>query len=62
MTYYLVTLDRRLEKITYIRFVRFVDDIIIIGKDKEKTLKVMETVRDIVKSLNCELNESKFYF
>ena len=62
MTYYLVTLDRRLEKITYIRFVRFVDDIIIIGKDKEKTLKVMETVRDTVKSLNCELNESKFYF
>ena len=62
MLYYLVDLDVYLNSCPDIKYVRFVDDIVIIGKDKSATLKHMENIRRIVNNCGCRLNEEKFYF
>lgn len=62
MLYYLVDLDVYLNSFEDVKYVRFVDDIVIIGKDKNKMLKMMNTIREIVHNNGCELNEKKFYF
>lgn len=62
MLYYLAPLDNFLELNEDVTYCRFVDDIVIVGTDKKKLLKLMEPIRDIVQSNGCRLNEKKFYF
>lgn len=62
MLYYLVDLDIYLNAQAYIRYIRFVDDIVIVGNEKLRMLKMMNTIRTIVHDNNCEINEKKFYF
>lgn len=62
MTYYTIELDLFLAGIKDIRYVRFVDDIVIIGKDKRKMLLLMPEIRRICINVGCTLNEQKFYF
>jgi hypothetical protein len=62
MLYYLSDLDVFLYNQKDIRYVRFVDDIVIIGKNKTQLLKLMPEIRKIVLNNNCQLNEKKFYF
>ena len=62
MLYYLSDLDVFLYNQKDIRYVRFVDDIVIIGKNQTQLLKLMPEIRKIVLNNNCQLNEKKFYF
>lgn len=62
MLYYLSDLDVFLYNQKDIRYIRFVDDIVIIGKNKTQLLKLMPEIRKIVLNNNCQLNEKKFYF
>ena len=62
MLYYLADLDNFLYNQKDIRYVRFVDDIVIIGKDKQKTLRLMNPIRSIITENLCKINEKKFYF
>jgi len=62
MLYYLVDLDKFLYNTEGIRYARFVDDIVIVGKDKKQLLGLMPEIRRIVVENSCRLNEKKFYF
>lgn len=62
MLYYLSDLDNFLYNQENIRYVRFVDDIVIVGIDKQKTLQLMNPIRSIVTQNLCKINEKKFYF
>lgn len=62
MLYYLVDLDVFLNNVKGVHYARFVDDIVIVGKDKKQLLSLMPEIRRIVTENSCELNEKKFYF
>lgn len=62
MLYYLIDLDLFLYNTPYIRYGRFVDDIVIVGKDRKQLLSLMPEIRRIVRENSCQLNEKKFYF
>lgn len=62
MLYYLADLDNFLYSQKDIRYIRFVDDVVIIGRNKSRLLQLMNPIRNIINSNKCEINEKKFYF
>ena len=61
MNYLLNDIDHWLQDECKVKFVRFVDDIVMIDKDKKKLLSLMPELRKRLEALGCKMHRRKFY-
>lgn len=61
MNYYLNDIDHYILDECGLKYVRFVDDMVIVTDNKECTLALVADIRKRLAALGCELQPSKFY-
>ncbi len=61
MNYYLNDIDHYILDECGLKYVRFVDDMVIVTDNKECTLALVADIRKRLAALGCELHPSKFY-